>query len=41
VKPGQIESRVDLPHQMVFGDRVAKMQLVELLTLVTGPPRSD
>src|SRR6266480_2859673 len=34
-KPGQIESSVDLPHQMIFGDRVAKMKLVEQLTLVT------
>ena len=34
-KPGQIESSVDLPHQMIFGNRVAKMKLVEQLTLVT------
>ena len=34
-KPGQIESSVDLPHQMIFGDRIAKMKLVEQLTLVT------
>src|SRR6476646_5739648 len=34
-KPGQIESRIDLPHQMIFGDRIAKMKLVEQLTLVT------
>jgi hypothetical protein len=35
VKPGQIESRIDLPHQMIFGDRVARTKLVEQLTLVT------
>src|SRR5258708_22103872 len=34
-KPRQIESSVDLPHQMIFGDRIAKMKLVEQLTLVT------
>jgi hypothetical protein len=34
-KPGKIESSVDLPHQMIFGNRVAKMKLVEQLTLVT------
>src|ERR1700674_5299282 len=34
-KPGKIESGVDLPHQMIFGNRVAKMKLVEQLTLVT------
>jgi hypothetical protein len=34
-KPRQIESSVDLPHQMVFEDHVAKMKLVEQLTLVT------
>jgi len=34
-KPGQIESSVDLPHQMIFGDRIAKMKLVKQLTLVT------
>src|SRR5918994_366355 len=34
-KPGQIESSVDLAHQMIFGDRVAKTKLVEQLTLVT------
>src|SRR5580765_6417713 len=34
-EPGQIESSVDLPHQMIFGDRIAKMKLVEQLTLVT------
>ena len=34
-KPGQIESSIDLPHQMIFGNRVAKMKLVEQLTLVT------
>jgi hypothetical protein len=26
-KPGQIESNVDLPHQMIFGDCVAKTKL--------------
>ena len=35
-EPGQIESSVDLPHQTVFRDRVAKMKLVEELTLVTS-----
>src|SRR4029077_14841917 len=34
-KPGQIERRIDLPHQMIFRNRVAKMKLVEQLTLVT------
>src|SRR3974390_3549266 len=34
-KPGQIESSVDLPHQMIFGDRIAKMKLIKQLTLVT------
>src|SRR6476620_4988963 len=34
-KPGQLESSVDLPHKMIFGNRVAKMKLVEQLTLVT------
>jgi hypothetical protein len=33
-KPGQIESGVDLPRQMIFGYRVAKMKLVEQLALV-------
>ena len=32
-KPGQIESSIDLPHQMIFGNRVAKVKLVEQLTL--------
>jgi hypothetical protein len=34
-KPGKIESSVDLPNQVIFGDSVAKMKLVEQLTLVT------
>jgi hypothetical protein len=34
-KLGKIQSSVDLPHQMIFGNRVAKMKLVEQLTLVT------
>jgi hypothetical protein len=34
-EPGQIESSIDLPHQMIFRDRVAKTKLVEQLTLVT------
>src|ERR1700684_2744211 len=34
-KPAKIESSIDLPHQMIFGNRVAKMKLVEQLTLVT------
>jgi hypothetical protein len=31
----KIESSIDLPHQMIFGNRLAKMKLVEQLTLVT------
>src|SRR5580765_7467952 len=34
-KPGKIESNIDLPYQMIFGNRVAKIKLVEQLTLVT------
>src|SRR6202166_3351661 len=34
-KPGKIKSGIDLPHQMIFRNRVAKMKLVEQLTLVT------
>src|SRR5579872_3172614 len=34
-KPGKIESSVDLPHQVIFRNRVFKMKLVEQLTLVT------
>jgi hypothetical protein len=34
-KPGQIESGINLPHQIIFRNRVAKMKLVEQLTLVT------
>jgi hypothetical protein len=34
-KLGQIESSVDLPHKVIFGDRIAKTKLVEQLTLVT------
>src|ERR1700685_3589405 len=34
-KPGQIESRIDPPHQVIFGHRVVKTKLVEQLTLVT------
>src|SRR5271165_6168943 len=34
-EPGQIESSVDLPHQMIFGNRLAKVKLVKQLTLVT------
>src|SRR5258706_8319411 len=34
-KPGQIQSSVDLAHQMIFRDHVAKTKLVEQLTLVT------
>src|SRR3984957_21317584 len=34
-KPGKIESSIDLPHQVIFGNRLAKMKLVEQLTLVT------
>ncbi|KRR04370.1 hypothetical protein CP49_21545 [Bradyrhizobium valentinum] len=35
-KPGQIESSIDPPHQMIFRNRVAKMKLVEQLTLVVS-----
>src|ERR1700761_3201739 len=31
----KIECRINLPHQMIFGDCVAKTKLVEQLTLVT------
>src|SRR5689334_13663370 len=34
-KPGQIESSLDLPYQMIFGNSIAKTKLVEQLTLVT------
>jgi hypothetical protein len=34
-KPGQIESSVDLPHQVIFRDSIAKTKLVEQLALVT------
>src|SRR5512136_430770 len=34
-KPAQIESRIDLPDQVILGDRVAETKLVEQLTLVT------
>src|ERR1700756_3941379 len=34
-KPGKIESSIDLPNQVIFGNRVAKMKLVEQFTLVT------
>src|SRR6266516_1560643 len=34
-KPGKIESSIDLPYQMISGNRVAEMKLVEQLTLVT------
>jgi hypothetical protein len=27
-KPGKIERSIDLPHQMIFRNRVAKMKLV-------------
>src|ERR1700676_2204761 len=37
-KPGQIETVIDLPHQMIFRNRVAKMKLVEQLRLVTLQP---
>jgi hypothetical protein len=33
----QIESRIDLPYQMIFGSRLAKVKLVEQLTLVNLP----
>jgi hypothetical protein len=28
-KPTQIESRIDLPHQMILWNRIAKIELVE------------
>jgi hypothetical protein len=31
-KPGKIESSIDLPHQMILGDRIVEMKLVEQLT---------
>src|ERR1700684_2650194 len=34
-KPGKIESSIDLPYQVIFGNSVAEMKLVEQLTLVT------
>src|SRR5450432_1613718 len=34
-KPRQIEGSIDLPYQVIFGDRIAKTKLVEQLTLVT------
>src|ERR1700719_2092663 len=34
-KPGKIESSIDLPYQVIFGNRVAETKLVEQLTLVT------
>jgi len=34
-KPGQVESGLDLAHQMIFRNSVAQMKLVEQLTLVT------
>lgn len=34
-EPGQIESRVDLPHHVNFGNGIAKAKLVEQLTFVT------
>jgi hypothetical protein len=34
-KPGKIESSVDLPHRVIFGNCVPKTKLVEQLTLVT------
>ena len=42
-KPGQIESNIDLPHQVILRNRVAKTKLVEQLTLVTfqGPSWID
>src|ERR1700681_2314292 len=37
-----LESSIDLPHQMIFGNRVAKMKLVEQLTLALfRPPIMD
>jgi hypothetical protein len=34
-EPGQIESSVDLPHHVIFGNGIAKTKLVKQLTLVT------
>src|SRR6267378_1860208 len=45
-EPGQIESSVDLPHHVIYGNCIAKTNLVEQLTLVilqtahrSTPPR--
>src|SRR5207244_10195937 len=32
-KPGQIESRIDLPHQVILRDSVVELKLVEKLRL--------
>src|SRR3954447_20611821 len=37
-KPGQIESSIDLPHQMIFRSRVVELKLVEKLRLSALQP---
>src|SRR5450432_2498582 len=37
-KPGQIESCIDLPHQMIFRNRVVELKLVEKLRLFALQP---
>src|SRR5205814_1664596 len=37
-KPGQIESSIDLPHQMIFRNRVVELKLVEKLRLFALQP---
>jgi hypothetical protein len=37
-KPGQIESSIDLPHQMIFRNRVVELKLVEKLRLSALQP---
>src|SRR3954454_4520746 len=37
-KPGQIESSIDLPHQMIFRNRVVELKLVQKLRLSALQP---
>src|SRR3954451_6929258 len=37
-QPGKIESSIDLPHQMIFGDCVIELKLVEKLRLFALQP---
>src|SRR5204863_2312937 len=37
-EPGKIESSIDLPHQMIFGDCVIELKLVEKLRLFALQP---